>query len=140
MKLSWHDAVGMQFRKRLLIALIPLCLFVAGYSFIASQASGGWHTNEDGEPSYTSPVRHSREFYDGLRWSVFVIGGIMAIVSYCWDHPRFGTLFAAFAVLFNPLLRLHMQKESWEVFDILCFWLFFLVPLHLWEKTAEATK
>src|SRR5262245_47831179 len=89
-----------QFRKRMLYGLTPLCLFVAGYCLMAS-----------------ARVRHSHEFYTGLRWSVMAIGGIMAVTSYCWRHPKVCAVFVAVAMLFNPILEVHLSKGLWQAID-----------------------
>jgi hypothetical protein len=128
-----------QFRRRLLYGLIPLCLFVAGYCITAGLASGGWHTNREGEPSYTAPVRHSRDFYTGLRWSVMVVGGIMGVTSYCWGHPKVCAVFGTVAALFNPILAIHLSKGMWEFIDLLTFWVFLGGPGYLWPSDADVS-
>ena len=121
----------MQFRKWMLFGLIPLCLFVAGYCFTAAMSSGGSHRNFNGEEVYSAPVHHS---YRGLRWSVMLVGGIMAITSYCWKHRKVSLAFGFAAALFNPILPIHLAKDTWALIDILAFWVFFIGPFYLWPK------
>ena len=64
-------------RKRLLLVLLPFCLFVAGYSVTAAVSSGGWYLNDDSGLPFR-PVQHFGGFYSGLRWSVTIVGAIMA--------------------------------------------------------------
>ena len=127
----------MQSRKRMLFGLIPLCLFVAGYCLIAGLASGAWHQNREGEPSYSTPVHHSAEFYKGLRWSVMIVGGVVGIASYCWKRRRLSVVFGSVAVLFNPIIPIHLPKQTWEVIDLLVFWVFLIGPGYLWPKPDE---
>jgi hypothetical protein len=126
-----------RFRRRLLIGMIPLCLFVAGYCMIAGMASGGSHSNREGEISYSAPVQHSREFYTGLRWSVMIVGAIMAITSYCWKHQMASGVFGLVAVLFNPIIAIQIPKEAWQSIDILVFLIFFVGPGYLWPKAVD---
>ncbi len=125
-----------QFRRSLLIGLIPISLFVAGYCMTAGLASG-WHSNREGESSYTAPLHHSREFSTGLRWSVMIVGGIMAITGYCWKHQRVSVAFGLVAVLFNTIVPVHMPKQAWEVVDLLFFWVFLVGPGYLWPEAAD---
>jgi hypothetical protein len=127
-----------QSREWILFGLIPLCLFVAGYCFIADITSGGSRLNFHGEPSYSAPVHYSSEFYRGLRWSVMLVGGIMAITSYCWKHRRLSLVFGFVAALFNPIIPIHLPKETWEVIDLLVFWVFLVAPGYLWRKPDES--
>lgn len=129
---------AVQSRRRLLFCMIPLCLFVAGYCMVAGLASGGWHRNRDGERSYSAPVHHSTEFYTGLRWSVMIVGAIMAITGWCWKHRRVSAVFGLAAVLFNPIIAIHMPKDAWEGVDILAFWVFLVGPGYLWPNAADS--
>ena len=121
--------------RRLLWVLIPFCVAVAGYCFDASQASGGWYRNRDGEPSYSSPERHSREFYVGLRWSVTVLGGIMGSLALWCRRWIVATVFLATAALFNPFIAVQMRRGAWESFDLAGFWIFLIGPGYLWPKS-----
>jgi hypothetical protein len=125
-------------RKWMFFGLIPLCLFVAGYCLIAGLAPGSWHQNREGEPSYSTPVHHSAEFYKGLRWSVMLVGGVMAITSYGWKRRRLSLVFGSVAVLFNPIIAIHLPKATWEVIDMLVFWVFLIGPGYLWPKPDES--
>jgi hypothetical protein len=131
-------ATSIRLRRALLCGLIPLCLFVAGYCIVAGLASGGWHANRDGEPSYSSPVHHAQEFYTALRWSVTIVGAVMAITAYLWKHRRVSAVFSISAVLFNPIVPVHVQKGTWEFFDLLAFWVFLIGPGYLWPDSANA--
>jgi len=67
-----------------------------------------------------------------------IVGGIMAITSYYWKHRRLSLVFGCVAVLFNPIITIHLSKQAWEVIDILVFWVFFVGPGYLWPKTDES--
>jgi hypothetical protein len=57
-------------------------------------------------------------YYQILR---FVVSGASAYTAYqCYQNKRQGWLWilGAVAVLFNPVLPIHMDKESWVVVDI----------------------
>lgn len=127
-----------QFRRQVLYVLIPLCLLVAGYCFAAGSASGGWRQNREGEPTYSKPVHYSREFYNGLRWTVMIAGGVMAVASYSWGYPKACAVFGVTAAVFNPILAIHMPKPAWQIVDMLAFWVFFAGPGFLWPTKPTA--
>ncbi len=120
------DSVLQRRRALHFFGLMPLCLFVAGYCMCAGSASGGWRTDREGESYYSPPVHYTSEFYTGLRWSVMVVGGGMATTSFCWKHPRVGAVFSLVAILFNPIIPIHLSKGTWEIMDLLAFWVFFV--------------
>src|SRR5262245_26300208 len=119
----------MQPCKLILFGLIPLC-------FIAGIASGGWYVSwSDNEAGYVKPVHYSFEFYKGLRWSVMLVGGIMAMISYCWKHRKLSLLFGFVAVLFNPVIPIHLPKDAWEAIDTVAGWVFLVGPAYLLART-----
>ncbi|MEN9575718.1 MAG: hypothetical protein RL514_3573 [Verrucomicrobiota bacterium] len=67
-----------------------------------------------------------------------LVGGVMAITSYCWKHRLLSLVFGSVAVLFNPLLAIHLPKQTWELIDMLVFWVFFIGPGYLWPKSGES--
>jgi len=120
-----------QSRKRLLLVLLPFCLFVAGYSITAAVSSGGWYLNDDTGLSFT-PVQHSYGFYSGLRWSVTIVGAIMALICHCWKFHKLCVVFAIIVVIFNPIIVIDMLKGTWEFANVLAFWMFLTAPANLW--------
>jgi hypothetical protein len=118
----------------IITAVTTLCIFVGLYCFAAAMASGGWSFNRDGEPSYSSPHHYSKEFYEGLRWSVMIAGTFMSIAAhYCKDRWA-SVIFCVAAVLFNPLVPIHMDKGIWQVIDALAGWVFLSAPTMAWPK------
>jgi hypothetical protein len=109
-------------------------LFVAGYLCIAGMAPGGWHLTEDGEPTYRTPVKHSREFYRGLRYSVTIVGAGLAGYSIYKSHRVLIAVFTFIVVLFNPVAAIHLAKDTWCFIDLVCMWVFFIGPGLLFDE------
>src|SRR5262249_24078607 len=102
-------------------------------------APGGSHINPwTGDASYSEPTHYSPEFYTGLRWSVIIVGGVMAVTSYCWNYRIHSIVFGSTCILFNPIIPIHMSKEWWAFFDMVAFWIFVTGPGFLWPKPSDA--
>jgi hypothetical protein len=124
---------AMYVRKKLVISLLAmLCLFVAGYCFLAATASGGWHLTREGEASYTRPRHYSGDFYEGLRWSVMMAGLIIAVMARYCKNSKASILYLALAALFNPIFPLHLDKGMWQAIDALTAWAFIFAPGLAW--------
>jgi hypothetical protein len=117
--------------KVIRFVFIPACFFVAIYCLIAGMAGGGSHTNRDGEVSYSAPTQHSREFYQGLRWSVTVCGSLVATAMLARNR-RWGVLYVVLAMLFNPIAPIHLSKTTWESIDMLAFLAFLIASGVAW--------
>ncbi len=110
---------GTHLRKKIVLSLLGiLCLFVAGYCFLAATASGGWHLNREGEPSYTRPSHYSGDFYEGLRWSVMIVSILMAITLRNSKERESRLFYGIIAVLFNPIVPIHLYKTLWQIIDV----------------------
>lgn len=64
-----------------------------------------------------------------LRWEILAVSLLLAIVSFVSRRYYWGTVFAVFAIFFNPWVRLSLSKTEWVLADILLvgsliFWSF----------------
>jgi hypothetical protein len=100
-------------------------------------ASGGARTNASGDISYHSPVIHSPEFYNGLRWCVMITAWLLAALSLILKKRRAGYFFLAVGALFNPFLILPLSKECWELMDVLAFWALIGAPWTLFQRKSR---
>ena len=66
-----------------------------------------------------------------------IVGGIMSITGYYWKHRRVSVAFGLVALLFNPIVPVHMPKQAWEVVDLVVFWVFLVGSGYLWPKDAD---
>lgn len=79
-------------------------------------------------------------YYQMLRW---VVGGIaiyMAYKSYSWEKRWATWIFGIIAVLFNPIIPIHLTREIWQPIDGVCAILFGSSILFLKEPTKEANS
>lgn len=59
-------------------------------------------------------------YYQLLRLVVCGAGAYFAYTTYQWGKLRAVWVFGAIAVLFNPLLPVHLTREIWAVIDVVC--------------------
>ena len=59
-------------------------------------------------------------FYQFLRLVTTAVGGYVAVRSFSSGRAMQGIIFAAIALLFNPILPVHMVRETWHSIDACC--------------------
>jgi hypothetical protein len=70
-------------------------------------------------------------YYQFLRWIVCGVAVFVAVKTYQWGKGWATSLFAIIAVLFNPIVPIHLTKEIWMPIDLACALLFGLSILFL---------
>ena len=68
-------------------------------------------------------------YYTLLRLVVCGAGAYAAFVMYQWRRPGLAWLFGLIAVLFNPVVTVHLSRALWQPIDLLCAVLFVFVAL-----------
>ena len=64
-------------------------------------------------------------YYEFLRFIVFGTAGLTAYVSYTYGAKAIAIPAIFAAILFNPISPITMERETWQLFDIV-FGIFFL--------------
>ena len=78
-------------------------------------------------------------YYQFLRWVVCGIAAFIAFEAYNWGKTWAIWLFGIIAILFNPIIPVHLTKEIWQPIDLVCALLFSLSILLL-EAPSEDTS
>jgi uncharacterized membrane protein YccC len=68
-------------------------------------------------------------YYQLLRFVVCGISVYVAFMAYNWHKIWATYLFGFFAVLFNPLIPVHLSRELWQPIDVICGILFILIAV-----------
>jgi len=83
-------------------------------------------------------------YYQLLRLVVCGVSVYVAFTAYNWQKQKMWAtwLFGFIAVLFNPLLPIHLSREIWQPIDVACGILFIAIAIILNEpvKTSEWHK
>jgi len=65
-------------------------------------------------------------YYKFLRWITCAVALFVAFMAYDW-HKLWATwLFGFIALLFNPLIPVHLSRQLWQPIDLICAVLFVL--------------
>ncbi len=67
-------------------------------------------------------------YYQLLRWVVCGVGAYTAFIAYESGRTGWAGLFGLIAVLFNPIVPFYMQRETWQVLDLLAAVPFLVFP------------
>jgi len=79
-------------------------------------------------------------YYQLLRLVVCGVGVYVAVKSYGWGKVWATWLFGFIAVLFNPLIPVHLTREIWQAIDVTCAVLFLLAILVLPQSLKISKK
>ena len=63
-------------------------------------------------------------YYQLLRFVVCGVGVYVAYTAYNWQKTWAVWVFGFIALLFNPLIPIHLSRELWQPIDVICAILF----------------
>lgn len=76
-------------------------------------------------------------YYQLLRFVVCGVAVYLVYTAYNWQKMWAVWLFGFIAVLFNPLIPIHLSRELWPPIDIICALLFAVITFILRKPTEE---
>jgi hypothetical protein len=78
-------------------------------------------------------------YYQLLRWITCGAAVWMAYLAYGWEKNWATVIFAIVAVLFNPLIPIHLSRELWQPIDLITAVLFVIIAISIQrpKNTAE---
>ena len=76
-------------------------------------------------------------YYQLLRFIVCGVGVYIAYTAYNWQKKWAMWLFGFIALLFNPLIPIHLSRGLWQPIDVICAILFVFVAFALKEPSEE---
>jgi len=81
-------------------------------------------------------------YYQLIRFVVCGAALYIAFMAYNWQKIWAAWLFGFIAVLFNPLIPIHLSREIWQTIDVVCAALFVVIAIILKEpvKSSEGHK
>jgi len=79
-------------------------------------------------------------YYQLLRFVVCGVSIYIAFIAYRWQKIWAVWLFGFIAVLFNPLIPIHLPREVWQLIDVTCAFLFVAIASALRKPTEDKAK
>lgn len=76
-------------------------------------------------------------YYQLMRFVVCGISVYVSFIAYVWEKLWATWLFGVIAVLFNPLIPIHLSKEVWQPIDVLCAVIFIVIAFVLKSPKEE---
>jgi hypothetical protein len=78
-------------------------------------------------------------YYQLLRFVVCGAAVYVAVTAYSWQKMWAAWLFGFIAILFNPLIPVHLSRELWQPIDLISA-ILFLVAVLILKKPPEVNK
>ncbi len=78
-------------------------------------------------------------YYQLLRFVVCGVSVYIVFMAYGWHKMWVAWLFGFVALLFNPLIPIHLSRELWQPIDMGCA-LLFLTTMFLLKKPSDALQ
>lgn len=79
-------------------------------------------------------------YYQLLRFVVCGVSAYVAFMAYQWQKLWATWLFGFVAILFNPLIPIHLSREFWHLIDVTCALLFIAIASALRKPTEREAK
>lgn len=57
-------------------------------------------------------------YYVFLRWVVFLVSGFLVYLAHNLKKTIWVVMFTLIAILFNPIVRISLDRETWQVIDL----------------------
>lgn len=58
-------------------------------------------------------------YYQLLRWIVCGVGACSAYLAYTQQRKGWTGVFVAIAILFNPIMPFYMERDTWQMLDVI---------------------
>jgi len=76
-------------------------------------------------------------YYTLLRIVVFIVAGIIAFLAFKNDKELLLILFGAISILYNPIIPVYLNKNTWIIIDVLVA--VFVLSIFLLDTNDEAS-
>jgi len=83
---------------------------------------------------------HPYGYFIFLRWVTCLVGIYSCLLSYRYEKKGWGLAFIITSLIFNPLIRFHLDRSTWNVVDVAASVLFISSLFYVKGKLIESSK
>lgn len=76
-------------------------------------------------------------YYQLLRWLILGVGGYSAYLAYNSERKIWMGIFGVVALLFNPIIPFYLQKDTWQLIDVVAAAIFFASLFIKYERKIK---
>ncbi len=80
---------------------------------------------------------HPYSYFTTLRWITCAVSVYGAYLSYKGERLYVVISLGVIAVLFNPIIPIHMGKSTWQLIDIVVGLIMLISPIFIWKRNAS---
>lgn len=80
---------------------------------------------------------HPYDYYILVRWITFGVGLFCIFIAYGVNNNAWIFLFGLLALIFNPIIPLHLSKNVWHIIDIISGILLIVSVLFVREESEK---
>ncbi len=73
-------------------------------------------------------------YYQFLRWVILGVGGYLAYLAYNSGRKTWTGIFGVIALLFNPIIPFYIQRDTWQLIDVIVAVIFFISIFYKYER------
>ena len=118
--------------------LATVMLFVA----IVGPPTEIWrrHTTPSRQLFSSGHHSHAPGFYTLLRWVCCGVFTYSMVVTFQMKRVSWGGIFAALAVLFNPVAPVYLQRYTWQIVDCAAIGVMLVAAVMFWRTGKQSTS
>jgi hypothetical protein len=82
--------------------------------------------------------KHPYSFYTVLRWVCCVVFAYSTFIALHTNRDKWIGVFGILAVVFNPIVPVHLQRGTWQVIDLLAAATIVVAAVVFWRTNKQA--
>jgi hypothetical protein len=82
--------------------------------------------------------RHAYSFYTLLRWICCAAFAFSAFTAHEQNRLPWVWVFGALAVLFNPILPVHLRRDTWQTMDWVAIGVIVIAAIAFWRPPSKS--
>jgi hypothetical protein len=89
---------------------------------------------------FAATGRHPYNFYTALRWICCAVFVYSAFTARETNRVPWAWIFGVLAVLFNPILPVHLRRDTWQTIDWATIAVIVIAAIVFWRPSVKAAS